>query len=1349
MAASPTQSLGIRWTTDLLPYLTVIVVLSMPLHAADLQQQLVTEDAQQLVQDALQSGDPQRGAIVFHQPYMACVSCHDGNSQLPTLGPDLARIDPATTDTHLVRSVLLPSEQLKDAYRTVILELDDGRTLTGLVVEQTDTTITLRDAQPLGPIHRVDRSQIEQQHLESTSLMPAGLVNQLSSRQQFLDLISYLIAIRDGGPRRQLELRPPASAYALRPLPAYESTLDHAGMIRAWDDDSLERGRAIYTSLCVNCHGTRDTVGSMPTSLRFASGQFKNGSDPHSIYQTLTKGFGMMAPQTWMVPQQKYDVIHYLRREFLEPHNPSQFVPVDDTYLASLPVGDSRGPSPSRIEPWKRMDYGPNLVGTYEAGSDGTNFAYKGNAIRLDAGPGGASHGQHWTIFDYDTLRVSAAWSGETFIDWNGIHFNGAHGTHPRIGSAPTLANPTGPGWADPRTGSFVDDQRVLGRDARRYGPLPRAWAQYQGMRYHGHETLIEYTVGDTEICELPGVVARPDGVLFTRTLNLGPAPHELVLRVARHSPDSISIPIDPGAGASRNVVVLGPSNAQEPADTSDSATRTFSFDGSHYLQIDTEEKPDWGMQPHDFTVIARIKTSTGGTIVANTLADSEWVPDGQTWFIRDGRLVYDIGWVGAVQSQRRVNDGRWHWVAMTSHDGRVGFWIDGESSGGGELRVKNRLEHAVVRIGYTAPDFPQPQSAFEGDISEVRWYDRALAREELQRETLGNTSPPGSETGTEIETTDVATSGAKPRSHWRIDRAGNGVMQDLGPAKQHARVMTTERGGAVPSLRLLVAGVIEPDAAAQSSGATWETTAEGDLRLHLPASKQSRRLTLWTAATDDRATALAMAENVVIPSAAQDLQPLRAGGPPRWPDTLTMPVTMGDEQGAFAVDTLQLPLDNPWFCRMRLSGLDFLDNGDTLLACDWDGNVWRVDGLNRLPATTKANAAPTVTWRRVASGLFQPLGIKVIDSQVYVTCRDQLCRLHDMNGDGEFDYFESFNNDHQVTEHFHEFAMGLQVDDDGTFYYAKSARHALPALVPHHGTLLRVTPDGQHTEIVAYGFRAANGVCLNPDGSFFVTDQEGHWNPKNRINWVTPGGFYGNMMGYHDVQDASDDAMQQPLCWITNAFDRSPAELLWCASDQRWGPLSGSLLSLSYGNGKVFVVPHEKRDGQLQGGMCELPIPQFPTGVMRGRFHPTDGQLYVCGMTAWATDQPEPGGLYRIRATGKPMGLPTGFSASGKKLALTFTEPLDNATAMDLERYSVRVWSLKRSANYGSPHENERTLHVTGVERSSDGHTVTLSIPDLAPTWCIAIKYDLALETGERFRGTIHGTIHTLEADR
>ena len=319
--------------------------------------------------------------------------------------------------------------------------------MTGLLVSDDANGLVLRDALQEFKRVTIANDDIDERIPITVSIMPAGQVNVLASRQQFLDLVRYLIEIREGGPSRAKQLEPSPSLYAARPLPEYEKRIDHAGMIQSFDQENYRRGESIYNGLCINCHGTPDRPGSLPTSLRFASGKFKNGSDPYTMYQTLTRGFGMMVPQTWMVPQQKYDVIHYIRQSYLKTNNPSQYFAVDGAYLARLPQGDSRGPEPTNIVPWEQMDYGPNLVATYEIGNNGTNFAYKGNAVRLDHGPGGVSQGRHWMVFDYDTLRVAAAWSGGGFIDWNGINFNGRHAIHPRIVGQSHFANPTAPGW--------------------------------------------------------------------------------------------------------------------------------------------------------------------------------------------------------------------------------------------------------------------------------------------------------------------------------------------------------------------------------------------------------------------------------------------------------------------------------------------------------------------------------------------------------------------------------------------------------------------------------------------------------------------------------------------------------------------------------------------------------------------------------------------------------------------------------------------------------------------------------------------------------------------------------------
>ena len=403
---------------------------------------------------------------------------------------------------------------------------------------------------------------------------------------------------------------------------------------------------------------------------------------------------------------------------------------------------------------------------------------------------------------------------------------------------------------------------------------------------------------------------------------------------------------------------------------------------------------------------------------------------------------------------------------------------------------------------------------------------------------------------------------------------------------------------------------------------------------------------------------------------------------------------------------------------------------------------MWLVGGID--------DAGAGLTWRRIASGLFQPLGLKIVAGRIYVGCRDQIVCLRDLNGDGETDFYESFNSDHQVTEHFHEFAMGLQTDAEGNFYYAKAARHGLPAVVPHHGTL----PEGQqgrHARPRSWrpASAAPNGVCLNPDGTFFLSDQEGFWTPKNRINWVKRGGFYGNMWGYHDVTDPSDSAMEQPVCWITNAMDRSPAELVWVESEHAaWEPLRGRCSASPMATARSSSCRTRSSGGQMQGGVCALPIPPFPTGMMRGRFHPGDGHLYTCGLFAWAGDRTQPGGFYRVRATGKPMFVPIGCAPGGHRLAITFTGPLDRKAACDPSHYAAKTWSLKRTVNYGSDHHDERPARITSVTLSDDGRTVFLEIPDLRPTWCMEITYAIRAESGEPVEGAIHNTIHHLGDD-
>ncbi|MEZ6126900.1 MAG: DUF6797 domain-containing protein [Planctomycetaceae bacterium] len=1297
-----------------------------------LEQQLISTPPGDLIRDARSVGDARRGAILFHQVHVGCVKCHAVDGSSNSLGPDLTRLkeQKTATDEFVVTSVLKPSAEIRKGFESVTVVTKDGLNRTGLLVSRDDSGVVLRDPARNGERVAIEQAAIDEVVDSRLSIMPVGLANQLANRQQFLDLLRYVLEIRDGGLPAARKLQPPPGMLTLQ-LPEYEQHVDHAGLISKLNDDAFDRGEAIYNRLCINCHGTREAPGSLPTALRFADGKFRSGSDPYTLYRTLTHGFGLMVPQTWMVPQQKYDVIHYIRESYIREANPTQYHNITDDYLAGLPQGDTFGPDPIEYAPWSDMNYGPSMINTFEIGSDGSNFAYKGIAVRLDAGPGGISRGSSWAVFDHDTLRFAAGWmrrpkSKETgFINWQGIHFDGRHGTHPRVVGDVQVSNPTGPGWANPETGSFEDDQRVIGRDDRRYGPLPGSWAKYRGLHTVGDQTVVEYTVDTTTVLERFGQsnvsMGDEEIAVMSRTMQLNSREKPLQALVATHPADAVIL-----APLSATSVVLRTDGSRAKP------VLPSVFDGASHLQ--TMDGSAFDMTTSDFSIMARIRTTDGGTIFSQTKAEGPWVPNGKTFFVRGGKLCYDIGWVGVVQSKRSVDDGKWHDVALTwnQKSAAVRFYIDGRPSGGGQLRPKDGLGDSVVRIGFSAGNFPSP-SYFTGEISSVAFYRRELSEDEVKGDNKSASDLP-----------DAAAS-------WDLNAEPNGeTVSDRSSGGHHVSVI---RGSGSGRGTTLLAGIV-----GDTDGFEFEQRDQR-LCLNVPVGKDVRHVAVWTArpagdSTDQQLRKLipAIEDRVSVDRLSERLQ---LPSPARWPEVIATQPTIGSDDGAFAVDVLATPVANPWLARLRLTGHDFLADGDRVAVCTWDGDVWMVTGLKSLnlhsalisaPKPATENVRPELKWQRIATGLFQPLGVKVVADDVYVTCRDQLVILRDRNGDGETDFYECFNNDHQVTEHFHEFAMGLQQDEIGNFYYAKSARHALKAIVPHHGTLLKVPSDGSRTEIVANGFRAANGVCLNPDGSFIVTDQEGHWNPKNRINWVREGGFYGNMFGYHDVTDESDSAMEQPLCWITNAFDRSPAELLWIDSDA-WGPLNGTLLNLSYGYGKVYVVPHENKGGQMQGGMCELPIPQFPTGIARGRISPHDHGLYLCGMFAWgSSQQAQEGGFYRLRPTGRPSNLPVGLHAVGKQLKITFTDPLDAASAKAVDSYTVKVWSLQRSANYGSKHYDERELAVSSTELSADRKTITLTLPDLAPTWCMEIACRLKSVDGDNFERIIHNTIHRLD---
>ena len=137
---------------------------------------------------------------------------------------------------------------------------------------------------------------------------------------------------------------------------------------------------------------------------------------------------------------------------------------------------------------------------------------------------------------------------------------------------------------------------------------------------------------------------------------------------------------------------------------------------------------------------------------------------------------------------------------------------------------------------------------------------------------------------------------------------------------------------------------------------------------------------------------------------------------------------------------------------------------------------------------------------------------------------------------------------------------------------------------------------------------------------------------------------------------------------------------------------------------------------------------------------HPGNGHLYTCGLYAWAGNRQADGGFFRVRATGKPAYLPIELHARAQMAEIRLSDPVDPSSAADPQNYTVKSWSLQRSANYGSKHIDEHELKVTRATLSSDAKTITLTIPDLRATWGMELRMDLRGTDGALFR-SLRGT--------
>ena len=386
-----------------------------------------------------------------------------------------------------------------------------------------------------------------------------------------------------------------------------------------------------------------------------------------------------------------------------------------------------------------------------------------------------------------------------------------------------------------------------------------------------------------------------------------------------------------------------------------------------------------------------------------------------------------------------------------------------------------------------------------------------------------------------------------------------------------------------------------------------------------------------------------------------------------------------------------------------KVGAMAFLPDG-RLLVTTWDtiGGVYAIEGL-------KANEPSKIKTKLIASGLAEPLGIEVVDGEIYVLQKQELTKLIDWDKDGIIDEYRTVCNTWQVSADFHEFAFGL-VYKDGYFYVALSmAMRLTPTQIQlqDRGRVIKISKNGSY-EWVNYGLRTPNGIGVGVDNEIFITDNQGQWLPGNKLIHVKKGQYFG--MGWGLLGSKVKPVITPPAIWLPqNEIANSPTEPVLMQD----GPYKGQMLHGDMGHGGIQRDFLEKVKGEYQGAVFRF-SQGFEAGVNRMRWGP-DGALYVgqIGMMGggWSWKD-KLYGLQKIKYNGKSTFEMLAIRAKTNGFEIEFTHPIKGK--LDLNGLTVQQWWYLPTPAYGGPKQDLTDLHVSNLIMSKDRKKVYLEIPGL-----------------------------------
>ena len=412
---------------------------------------------------------------------------------------------------------------------------------------------------------------------------------------------------------------------------------------------------------------------------------------------------------------------------------------------------------------------------------------------------------------------------------------------------------------------------------------------------------------------------------------------------------------------------------------------------------------------------------------------------------------------------------------------------------------------------------------------------------------------------------------------------------------------------------------------------------------------------------------------------------------------------------------------------------------GQRLLVTTRRGEVWWIDGAY--------DADPKPRYTLFAQGLHEPLGIIAAPSGgYYVAQRQELTRLVDTNSDGRADVFQTVAK-LPISGSYHEYAFGPVLAPNGNLRVTLNVAFggSTQAPVPWRGWMVEITPDGQLTPI-ASGLRSPAGFAVSSQGEWFSTDNQGEWVGSGKITHIESGDFLGHPAGLawsklpgstvkvrpENISDFEQPmhvvaqnlpGLKPPAVWLPHTIlGISNSGMIEDLSGGKFGPFAGQFYVGDQGQSKLIRVSLEKVAGVWQGAAYSF-REGFDSGILRMAIGENATMFVGESARGWGSVGPKQYGIERVTWTGQTPFEIKEIKAQPDGFLLTFTQPVDRATAENLASYSLAGFTYNYHTAYGAAPVNRMVCPIQKIVVAPDGLSVRLAAQCLREGYIHEVK--------------------------